>query len=571
MSRTVHVAVIVLGFVLAGTIAASAQSVRDSAKTAAANGDYTGAASLYEQALKASPKDKDVLVEAADVDMELDRFAAARDLYARARDVDSRDQVLTRKYVEALTAVGDHPKAVATMLAAVKDNASMENYLALGQAQLAGGKDSISRAELTFQTASQKYPNSAEVAVALGDLYFARDIFELAQQKYEEAIKINPNLIESRIRLGRAYREQARREDDSARINDLYNKSLLEFNRVTALAPRQPRPWLEQGEIFMLAHLYEKAGRSFQQYVELRPDDPRGDVLLARAAFGGNFYVQAIPPLERILAKNDSVSKAFADHARYMLGKSYYASKEYVKAREAYALVSDSLFNTEGRKLYISSIMQSGGDTNKAVDMYRKLVADNPKDCDMSLSLGGLLYSMKRYDEVISVFTTRMTNCPDAPKTNPYLYIGLAYFTQNKYDQTVEALNNSIAADSTNAQAYYWLMNAYAKKEQYVKAGDLARVMVARGMDKTNPKEVATGYFFAGADRFKAKDYRGALTEFEKVIKLSPENAQAYLYMAYSYQLSKDKDNACRSYKLALKYDPKNAEALKNMKALGCD
>ena len=113
-------------------------------------------------------------------------------------------------------------------------------------------------------------------------------------------------------------------------------------------------------------------------------------------------------------------------------------------------------------------------------------------------------------------------------------------------------------------------MNAYASQKQFGKAAEIGRVMAARGMDKTNPKEVATGYFFGGTDRFTAKDFKGAIAELDKSLKLNPENAQAYLYTAFSYQSMSDKENACKYYKLVLKYDPKNADASKNMKAIGC-
>jgi tetratricopeptide (TPR) repeat protein len=563
-------AAFIIGLAFLLSVPAFAQSARDRAKAAAANGDYTTAAKLYEDAVKESPRDKDVLIEAGDANMELDRYDVARDFYKHAVDLDSKDAVANQKYGLALSELNDHPRAIEALQRALKSDESLANYLALGRAYIAAGKDSLSKAELTFQKANLKFPNSADVAVALGDLYFAREIYPLAQEKYEEALKLNDTLIESRVRLGRTYRELAKRSDDPAEVQANYNKALLEFNRVTALAPRNARAWYEQGDIFRRAEQYEKAGQSFATYVELRPEDPRGDIQLALSAYQGNFFKQAIEPLERIVKKSDPVSLAFRDSAMVMLGKSYYAVKDYVNARQAYSQAKDSLLGMEGTKFYVSSILLSGGDTVKALDLYRRVVDANPKDCDLSSALGGLLYQMKKYDAVIDVFSQRMINCPDAPKATPYLYIGLSNFAQKRYDKAVEALNLSIAADSSSAQGYYWLMNAYATQKQFGKAADIGRLMAERGMDKTNPKEVATGYFFGGTERFQAKDFKGAIAELDKSLKLNPENAQAYLYTAFSYQSMNDKENACKYYKLVLKYDPKNADAIKNMKPIGC-
>ncbi len=562
-----------IGLALLFTLPVTAQgNAREQAQAAVKTGDFTTAARLYEEALKQSPRDKSVLVEAGDVNMELDRYAVARDLYRRALDIESGNKMIKRKYGLALSAVGDHSRAIEMLADVMKDDESLENYLALGRAYLASGKDSLSKAELTFQTAQRKFANSADVAVALGDLYFAREVYPLAQQKYEDALKLDPALIEPRVRLARSYRELAKIEGASSleAANEYYNKALLEFNRVTGLEPTNARAWYEQGEIFLLAQQYEKAGTSFQEYVKLRPEDARGDIMLARSAYEGNFFTQAVPPLERVVGKSDDVSRAFADSARVMLAKSLYATKDYAKASAAYDKVPLSLLDQEATKLYVSSMLLSGGDTLKAVDMYKKVVDANPADCDMSGGLGSLLYTLKRYDDVIDVFTKRIANCPSQSAASAYLFIGLSHFAKNRVDQAIESLEKAVQADTSSVQAHFWLMNAYAKKDDFTKAGDVGRLMADRGMDETNKKEVSTGYFFAGTAKFKAKDYKGAIAEYDRALKLNPENVQAYLYTAFSYQYQNDKESACKFYREALKYDPKNADIRKNMKAVGC-
>lgn len=573
-SHAARMAAFFMGLAILVTVPSLAQgNAREQAQAAVKAGDFTTAARLYEDAIKAAPKDKGVLVEAGDVNMVLERYTVARDLYRRSLDISSSDENVQRKYGIALSASGEHSRAIEVLAELNRDEESLENSLALGNAYLAAGKDSLARAEVTFQSAQRKYPSSAEVAVALGDLYFARQIYPLAQQKYEDALKLDPSIIEPRVRLARSYRELAKIAGSSSleEANEYYNKALLEFNRVTSLDSTNARAWYEQGEIFMLAQQYEKAATSFQVYTKLRPEDPRGDIMLARSAFDGNFFPQAVQPLERVLGRTDEVSQAFADSARVMIGKSYYAAKDYVKAREAYGLARPVALNQEATKLYVSSILLSGGDTAKAVDMYKKIVDANPTDCDLSGGLGSLLYGMKRYDDVIQVFSNRIANCPAQSPSSAYLFIGLSHFAKNRIDSALVALNRAVETDTSSVQAHFWLMNAYAKKDDFAKAGEVGRLMASRGMDKTNPKEVSTGFFFAGTDRFKAKDYKGAIAEYDRALKMNPENVQAYLYTAFSYQYQSDKDNACKYYNQALKYDPKNADVRKNMKTIGCE
>ncbi len=571
LSNAVRVAALII-VSLASVVSAHAQSALDRARQAVEEKDFTSAARHYDEALKQSPKDPQILVEAGDVNMELDRSGVARDLYKRALDEESRNAIYTRKYALALSALGNTTEAVEVARRAVKyDDGSLESQMVLGQVLINGGKDSLNSAELVILGANKKFADAAEPNVALGDLYFARNVYELAQNYYEKALQINQGLIESRVRLGRTYREMAKRLP-LAEANEFYNKALLEFNDVTIRDPKNARAWFEQGEILMLAKEFEKAGQSFTKYVELRPEDPRGHLMLARAAYEGQFYNLAVEPLEKVLAQNDSLSSLYHDRARAMLAKSYLATKEYAKSREMYARVSDTLMTPEERKFQVASILSSGGDTTMALGILRKVMDANPADCSVAKELGRLSYNLKRYDEVVEVFGRFVANCPNEPKASPYLYIGLAEFSRKQYEPAIVALNKSIEADSSYVQAYYWLMNAHATNKQMEKAVAVAQVLTARNIDeKENAKILATAYFFMGNERFQAKDYQGAIKEFEKAVKYDPENSQSYLFSAYSYQFLKDKENACKNYRLTIKYDPKNADAKKNMTALGCD
>lgn len=555
------------------TSSAAAQSPIEQARAAVAQGDLTSAARLFDQAVKDSPEDHDVLVEAGDVYMELERYNVARQLYERAVQEEKKNASTNRRLGLALSALGIHEDAVEAVRRAIKyDDEAMENYLALSQVYIAMGKDSLSRAEQTAMMAREKFPEAAEPYLALGDNYYARGVFELAMSQYEEAIKLNPSLVEPRVRLGRSYREMARRSSDRVEANEYYNKALQEFNKVTGLNPTIARPWYEQGEILLMAERYEDAGKSFQNYVKLRPEDPRGDLMLSRAAFGGRFYPLAVAPLERVLSRNDSISALYHDQARVMLAKSYYAVKDYPKAKAMYAILPDSVFDKEATQFYASTMLMTG-DTAKALDLYLRLVNANPEDCALSLQLGDQLYKAKRYDQVIDVFTRRIASCPDQPKSSPYLFIGLSHFTQKRYDEAIEALNSSVAADSTMFQPQYWLMNAYAAKKEFGKAADVARAMVRRDFanDEAAKAGAATAYFFIGLDAFQAKNYKATIEAMERATKLKSDYADAYLYSGFAYHSLTDKDNACRFYKLALRHNPKNVDAQKNLKALGCE
>jgi tetratricopeptide (TPR) repeat protein len=545
-------------------------SALDRARAAAANKSFIEAAQLYEEALKADPKDKAILIEAGDVNMSLERYSVAQNLYARAFDQSNRDAEVNRKLGLAFSRLGDHPRAIEAIQRALKyDDKSLDGYLALGEAYIAA--DSLSQAELTLTAARGKYPNALEPVIALGDLFFARKIYEGAIKQYEQALAKDPSLLEARVRLARSYRGLGRMPGTPIEeMNTLYTKALTEFSKVTTADPKNSRAWFEQGEIYLLANLYKEAGQAFKAYSGLRPDDPRGDIMFARAAYGGRFYLDAIEPLERVMQQNDSLSILFRDQARSMLALSYYADKNYAKSAQLYAMIPDSAMDSLSYTLYGQSTLLSGGDTARGVATFKKLIGLYPQDCNLSMGYGTMFYRMKRYQDAVDVFSKRLIDCPNEPTAIPNLYVGVSQYTLKRYDQAIDALTKAAAADSSNLQAHYWLMNAYGAKSQNAKAVEVARVITRIGTEKDAP-QVAQAWAIIGKSRYDAKDYKGAIDAFNSSLRLNPESVSANMFTAISYHYLKDKENACKYYRLVLKYNPGNADAIKNMKTLGCN
>ena len=567
--QAVKFAAVLLLTLMAVNGARAQGSALDRARTAAANKSFIEAAQLYDEALKTDPKDKTTLVEAGDVNMSLERYGVAQVLYARAFDQNSRDAEVNRKIGLAFSHLGDHPRAIEAIHRAMKyDDNALESYLALGEAYIAA--DSLAQAELALTAARGKYPNALEPVVALGDLFYARKIYEGAIRQYEQALAKDASLLEARVRLARSYRGMGRMPGTPIEeMNTLYTKALTEFSKVTAADPKNSRAWFEQGEIYLLANLNKEAGQAFKQYSTLRPDDPRGDIMFARAAYAGHFYLDAIEPLERVMQQNDSLSMVFRDQARSMLALSYYADKNYTKSAQLYAMVPDEAMDSLSYVLYAQSLIQSGGDTTKGIAAFRKLIARYPQDCGLSLGYGTLFYKMRRYQDVVDVFSQRMIDCPTEPTAIPNLYVGVSQYTLKRYDQAIDALSKAAAADSANLQARYWLMNSYVAKSQNAKAVEVARAITRIGTEKDAP-QVAQAWSIIGKSRYDAKDYKGAIEAFGSSLRLNPESVPSNMFMAISYHYLKDKENACKYYRLVLKYNPGNPDAIKNMKTLGC-
>ncbi len=583
--RALQVAAAVVLFLGTPLFLTAQGNLLDQARIAYSNQDYPQAAEHYKKALQADPKNETLLVEVGDTYIQLEYYDTAAIYYQRAYDEDSKSGEINRKLGTALSLAGEHNAAIEKLRRAFKyDDKSLASRLALANGYLRIGTDSLSEAELLILNTDDQFPGTPIVKVALGDLYFTRKVYPLAQEYYNEAIEIDENLIEARVQLGETYIALANRSATTTEeVNALYTKALEQFNKVTKLDPKNAAAWRRQGEIFYLAQRYEEAISSFLQYIKLRPDDPRGDIYLARLWVEVKNPARAIEYAERILKRTDEASMREKAQAKLTIARGLYLKGQlakndeltdsarfyYTQSSQAYNAVPDSVRDLNDYVFQGTAYMWAG-DTAKGIAIWKESIVHFPDSCDHSYSLGYRLYTaMKRYDDVIDFFAARPSVCSDN-QANIYLLTGLSHLAQERGAEAVSSFNQVIASDSTNIDGYYWLMNALTALKETEGIGQIFDAMMRNIPQDADTNKLAAAYYFNGSAKFKEKDYKGAITDMEKAIEIKPDYTLAYLYIAVSYHSLKDKANACKFYRKTLQYDPENTTAKTNLNKLGC-
>lgn len=560
------------------------ETALDKARVAFGNQDYLVAARYYKDALKTSPGDKLILVETGDTYMALEFYDTAVSYYRQAYDKDSKGGEINRKLGTALSLLGERDEAIEKLRRAFKfEDKSLESRLALAKGLLRAGPDSMSQAELLILNTDDEFPNTAEVKTALGDLYFGRRVYELAETYYTQAIELDESLVEPRVQLGETYISRAGRDASTQEeYNQYYLKALEQFNTVTKLDPKNAPAWRRQAEIFALAGKHGEAIGSYGEYVKLRPDDPRGPLALAELWAAANNPAQAMGPAREVLRNTDEASRAFAPKAQLLIARGYYlygqlasnngnmdsARRMYTEAARAYDVVVDSVRDANDY-IYHGTAMMWMGDTARGIELWKRVADAFPDSCNLSFTIASGLFSMQRYNDAIDLLNRRMANCPEG-QGNAYLVIGTSYLAQERGDEAAAAFSKMIESDSTNIDGYYWLMNTLAATKQTGGIPAIFEAMRRNVPADSDPEKMATSYYFNGVAAFDAKEFKDAIANFEQAVELKPDYARAYLHMAVSYHTLKDKANACANYRKALQYDPGNSVAETNLKKLGC-
>ncbi|MHC4440492.1 MAG: tetratricopeptide repeat protein, partial [Planctomycetota bacterium] len=141
------------------------------------------------------------------------------------------------------------------------------------------------------------------------------------------------------------------------------------------------------------------------------------------------------------------------------------------------------------------------GDTENAIQEYRRALELNPNNAEAHLRLGFLMYNAKRmFEEGISHYNQALKANPKDPRIHHDL--GMALLHQRQFDKAIEHLSVALRG-------------------------------MPKGLDKQyNP--VGMHFNLALAFSF-AERHEEAITHFSEVVRLDPKNASAHYRLARSY------------------------------------
>lgn len=522
------------------------------------NGMFLEAYGLLPTLVNQKYKDEAVYLAFGDVFFEFEKYDSAKLMYQYAYDIRKDNEEVVVKLARANSYSKETNKAIQILKEYLKKQSdSWMANLELGYVYLRA--DSIKQAEYYIAKARDFNKKIAEPLVALGDLYYAQKVYELARMNYEEALLINPNLIDARIKLATAYYWLANREADQELSNELFTRSLKEWQIVSQKDPKNARAWFEQGKILFLAKRYDDASRALYQFVQLRPTGTLGRWYLAQSLVEIGKCDSAVEHLEIVARELDSV----AMKAKLKLARCYFDNQNFSKAIDVYTVLKadESIFETRDYERLASSYLRVG-DTAAALTVYDELFERNPKLCLLNYQVGMLAYSTKNYNEVIRFYKKYLKNqCIDSLKSKILFYLGNAYLNLNQPDSAVEFLSLALTLDTLNPLIYIYRGDAFANLNKK----DLARVdyqlaiNIATASNRdADKKYIAFAFGKMCSLLLDLKDAKELLKTAKKWTEIEPNAENAWLFLAISYQLQKDVPNACKAWKKVLQINPKS-------------
>ena len=198
--------------------------------------------------------------------------------------------------------------------------------------------------------------------------------------------------------------------------------------------------------------LYAKEGGEYEVF------------LVGRRTFEDGFYEIAISQLEEYL-KNYPRSE-WLDEVHLLLGKGYYHSGKFYKAKEELQLVHSK--RLEDEVLYWTGETHSGAEDYKgAIEFYDKVINNHPDSkyrVYALYSIGWSYFKLKRFDDAVSQFNQVIKDFPDEKVVEDSRFrLSESLYNLKKFDETISSFNaflKDYPESSRKAEARYFLGEA---------------------------------------------------------------------------------------------------------------
>ena len=391
-----------------------------------------------------------------------------------------------------------------------------------------------------------------------GQVYVAKGQFDLAQPVLEQALQIKPDSVPALIGMTALHGYQ--RQFDVAR---------QWVDKAIKADPTSPEAWSALGDLEMAqAHLVE-AEKAYDQAIKHRATPYLEQIKRAQVRIQLKKYAEAAADIQVLK------EAGLKDHpyVNYVEGLNFFAQNKFEDAATAFQASYKAGPDYLPNRIYLATTQLRLGNSEQALTLAQKILADAPRSKTAQGLLGSVLVSRAEYDGAKAELQKILAKSPNDPQALGMMTTvalregdtakGLEYAkklvtlepdSKQAHDMLMvaqlmagEALDSSISKAGETAAAagdLYTreLMQALAafRDGKLKLALESAKALHARYPDKVDPLKLAAAVYLSAAQWDQGK------AELEKVLKLQPDETSATRNLAKveaikgNYQRAKD-------------------------------
>ncbi|TLD05209.1 uncharacterized protein PgNI_09744 [Pyricularia grisea] len=365
-----------------------------------------------------------------------------------------------------------------------------------------------------YSSAARRMAEATEVTwIQIGSCSEILGNLEDAMQAYERAITINPQSIPAMNAMSAILRTK-----------EEFPKACEYLNAIIKLDPTNGEAWSAMGHCYLMMDELQQAYSAYQNaLVNLQtPKDPK-------LWYGIGILYDRYGSLE---------------HAEEAFSSVMQMQPDFEKANEIY--------------FRLGIIYKQQSKFNQSLECFKYIVHSPPHpltETDIWFQIGHVHEQQKDLDNAKAAYQRVLDGDPKHAKVLQQL--GWLHHQQSSsfqsQERAIEYLEQSVAADNSDAQSWYLLGRCYMSQQKYPKAYEAYQQAVYR--DGRNP----TFWCSIGVLYYQINQYRDALDAYSRAIRLNPYLSEVWYDLGTLYESCNNQINdALDAYQRAAELDPSN-------------
>ncbi len=439
------------------------------------------------------------------------------------------DRGARNRLFAAYMAMGKNQAAQNLVAAALKKNAEDTDAL-FERAGLSMRNGNAVEAERDLKQVLHFKPDFAEGHVAMATVYKAEGMKGSERQELNEALRINPSMVQARLALARSFTQS----NEAKAALDLLNHTPPQQRNMAAVILERNWALLGAGETKELRSILDQTLR-VRRLPELVIQDAvlrmqQGDWAGARA-------------------DAEEVVKSQPEDIRglQLLADSYLAQKQPAKAEERIKAVADAHPQSAPLQNLLGQWYLSAKNPAAARKAFEAAHTADPKFPGTELSLAGLDYQEKHLDEARQRLLALVA--ADPKNVRAQIMLGTLAGETDDQEEAIRRYKAAVAVDASNVVALNNLAYTLAASDP-----DVA-LKYAQQAAELAP-ESATVQDTLGWIYYRKAIFSTAVSYLETAVKKDPTPRRQF-HLAMSYLKSGKRDQGEKILQLALQQDPK--------------